>query len=159
MAATTLPDGNVKTTHGLSFVTTTHTKRGRFVAYSAFDVPDEDYGAGWITGTLAAGELLVALSEERFDLLGILEEASSIPRGDPRRGASAGFLRMIEKMIYFAAEHARHEQIVKETVKGLRASMERARLKEQQEKSAFVQRMKAAKQAKAAQRAQEESHG
>jgi hypothetical protein len=139
------PDGSVKITHGLSFVTTTQTKRGRYVASSGFDVPAESYADGWITGTLAAGELLAALREEHFDLMRILRDAAAASDSEERRGAGVGFLRTIEAMLYFAADHAQHRTYVARRIESLRAMSSQVREREQIAKRQFAERMHAAK--------------
>jgi len=109
---------NLKQAGPLPFITDLYTPRGRHVDRNWFDVPDQTYGEGWITGMEAAAQLLDALRANRnsgFDVLPVLEAAAQAlieSRGGLfedkpcRRGAAAGFLRMIEASLRYAADSA-----------------------------------------------------
>lgn len=109
---------NLKQAGPLPFITDLYTPRGRHVDRNWFDVPNQTYGEGWITGMEAAAQLLDALRANRssgFDVLPVLEAAAqvltesrdSVTDDRPcRRGAAVGFLRMIEASLRYAADSA-----------------------------------------------------
>lgn len=111
----------VKTPGRLSFISHTHTKRGRHLSTCHFDVPAEDYGPGWFTGMRAAQEFMAAVqshgiqAEHPLHMLDIIRDAAVAIREDfypSRHGAAAGFLRMLEHMIYFAAKNSDHHAAI-----------------------------------------------
>lgn len=109
---------NLKQTRTLPFITDLYTPRGRYIETNWFDVPDQTYREGWSTGMEAAAQLLDAMRANRtrdFDVLPVLEAAAQAlieSRGGLfedkpcRRGAAAGFLRMIEASLRYAADSA-----------------------------------------------------
>lgn len=93
----------------LPFITRTVTKRGRMVSMCDFDVPDEEYAQGFLTGSRAFAALfkrmcdgppcdLVMVAEAAAEALA--ESAFDMPN---RRGAGAGFFRALEALVKHAA--------------------------------------------------------
>ena len=141
---------------GLSFWTVTESVRGRTLCSRAFDVAAEEFDAGYVTGLRVFIEFMHALraAEPRFHAGTVIEAAHEAAQegadGLPsRRGAAAAFLIRLSSAVVVAAQHFEFEAAALgeiAAVEGLRAFHQKQR---EGRKTAFVQRMKAARQAKA----------
>lgn len=149
-------DGTRTRQGALSFITQQISRNGGRIGERCFDVPEEDYLAGNITGYRCAGELLAALQcgyGPYIPLNNILDEAITVTHESfdktGRRGAAVAFLEVVRESLTFMAKHARHTEFVSGRI--ARAEQYQAYFAESEasEKAAFVQRMKDAKAAKA----------
>lgn len=102
--------------YGLSFCKSYETAGGRCVRLAYFVVPNEEYGAGWVTGVTAAAELLTRLRLRPGDrwlvsfILADVAAARAWDAEEPSRfGAACGFMSVIDNMLSFSATHADHE--------------------------------------------------
>lgn len=158
------PGGKRKRHAPLSFTTDTVSARGAWIESSHFDVPDEDYGAGNITGYRCAGELLEALQRgygPHIDVRAIIREASSIVFAGvfkpSRHGAAVGFMEVVSEAVKFLACHSRHSAFIASKIEAAERYQTFTRECEAKEKAAFVERMRQARAAKRA--AREVNHG
>lgn len=149
------PDGRRTRQGALSFITEEVNRLGGWIDERRFDVPAEDYAAGYITGYRCAGELLTALQRgygPHIALNRILEEVMTAikePYGTRgRAGAASAFVSVVEEALKFFAKHALHAKFIGERIASAEISHAYCVEQEAKEKAAFVERMKAAKAAK-----------
>jgi len=150
----------VKRDDALPFMSETYSPRGRLLAWSYFDVPNEGYAEGWVTGVRTASLLLRALEREpsSIRLKHILREAikeasaicseSKIERRPDRRGAATAFLVIVQDIV--AAGAGGTARYLASRLAEAQRSADIWRNLEEQGRSDFVNRMRAAKTAKAA---------
>lgn len=154
IAPETLPDGCVKEFNYLSFQSSTHTKRRRYIASSNFDVPAQSRCDGLVTGMSAAMEYMRALSLPNFraSLLGCVSDMAPFlnEEGDDpsRRHAAHSFINQLDEMLVFAAKNCNHQQYFQEKLLATNKAREQVKQHEEQQKTEFVERMRAAKAAK-----------
>lgn len=154
---------STKRTGPLPFITDLQTPRGRHIERNYFDVPDQTYGDGWSTGMEAAAQFVDALRDEgesRFDPLMVLEAVAQVlveTHGGAydrpsRRGAAAGFLRMIEASLRWAAKSADLGDWIRAQREAYERShaelVERERVERLARAREFVERMRTAKAAR-----------
>ncbi|MFC7462886.1 hypothetical protein [Hydrogenophaga defluvii] len=151
------PDGTRYRKGPLSFITLELNRECKWNGARLFDVPAEDYGAGSITGYRCAGELLSALQRgygPHIDIRGILDEVTAVqnePFGRPsRRGAAVAFMEVVKESIVFMAKHGNHSEFLGRRVADSEKYHAYAIEQKAKEKAAFVVRMQAAREAKAA---------
>lgn len=150
-------DGTRKVHSPLSFTTRVPTSRGRAKDHRCFDVPAESCGQGHLTGYRCALELLEALERghgphvqvqqilaEAFDALKEPHEAPS------RRGAAVTFVHTVEALVRFAAKNCDFRKHIAARVQELEHWRAEDQKRERAEKSAFVERMRLAREAKRA---------
>lgn len=148
-----------KRREGLSFTTMELSRNGGCKKFHWFDVPDEEYGAGQVTGYRAAGELLEALARgygPSISVGHILQEVFTAREESylksSRRGAAAAFSWVLDEAMKFFAKNANFGK----WLDGKAAEAERLKAyydkQAVEDKAAFVQRMKDAKAAKKAAR-------
>lgn len=149
------PDGTRTRKGALSFITEDVDRLGRWRGERRFDVPAEDYYTGRGTGYRCAAELLDVIARgygPDFSNMQVIEaafQASNEPFGKPsRRGAGVAFLEVVSGALTFMGKHAKNREYI--AAKIANAEFMRAYMaeKEAKEKAAFVERMKAAKEAK-----------
>jgi hypothetical protein len=96
----------------LSFVSTTYTKRGRYIGTNYFDVPAESYGDGNVTGQRAALELMrdIKANADKLGYLGLAQpvmEAVARAMDGPltadksTKGAAVGFMDTVLEYFRF----------------------------------------------------------
>jgi len=147
------PPRIVVTRGWLSCITTRRTARGKWIDCDYFDVPNEDYGDGCLTGQRLAAELVRALAtgSGSFDAMNVVA-AAGVAWNEPcagrgRRGAGVGFLRALEPLLVAIAAPG-VEWIDKQLECGLRWRREEAE-RRQTRRHDFARRMEIAKAAKA----------
>ena len=139
----------------LSFTTTEIGPRGGCKKFNHFDVPDEEYGVGQITGYRAAVEMLEALQRAygpHVSLGPILRDVFAAEgesaRSPSRRGAVGAFAEVIEGALEFFAKNAKHGPWIAGKVAQAESVNAHYDKQAADDKAAFVQRMKDAKAAK-----------
>ena len=153
-------NGVRKRRDGVSFITVEVGRHGGAKKARWFDVPDEEYGAGQITGYRAAAELLEALNRGYGPSISVghilrdvfvAREEESFEKPS-RRGAASAFTWVVDEALKFFAKKAKHGP----WLDGKVAHAERTNAwfaeTEIKEKAAFAQRMKEGKAAKKAAR-------
>ena len=152
-------NGVRKRRDGLSFTTLEVGRNGGCKKFHWFDVPDEEYGIGQITGYRAAGELLEALQRGYGPCVSvghILKEvftASGESYSNPsRRGAAAAFAWVLDDALKFFAKNAKHGPWLDGKVAQAESVNAYYDKQAAENKAAFVQRMEEAKAAKKAAR-------
>lgn len=152
-------NGVRKRRDGVSFITSEVGRNGGCKKYRWFDVPDEEHGAGQITGYRAAGELLEALARgygPNISVGHILKEvftASDESYSNPsRRGAAAAFAWVLDDALKFFAKNAKHGPWLDGKVAQTERTNAYFAQQAENQKAEFTQRMKAAKAAKKAAR-------
>lgn len=155
------PDGKRTQSLGLTFTTCSVTPRGYTKDFSLFDVPAEVYSEGSITGYRCAAELLQALQRgygPHIDMLGILKEASEARFegcGKPSRAGAAGaFLGIVAEALKFLATHARHGEFIARKIEETERYQRYDAEQRAKDKTEFVERMRQARAAKRAAKAQ-----
>lgn len=161
---TMMADGQRKEQGALSFTTHTLTARGRITASSDFDVPEEDYSAGQITGYRCAAELLEAMQRNYgpvIPLAWILREAGlaglEACSRPSRRGAAVGFLSVVGDALRFMANNAEVKAYMASKIQNAEKHDAWNRAQATKDKAAFVERMRKGREAKQA--AREVQHG
>lgn len=162
------PDGERRQSLGLSFTSCTLNKRGHWTGDNHFDVPEEKYADGRITGLRCAAELLEALQRgygPHISLRDVIREAINVKfergGGDnaSRWGAACGFMGVIEESVKFLAEHGRHADWIAKKIEKEERYLAHCAERDAQEKAAFVERMRKARAAKRAAREEGGNHG
>lgn len=160
------PDGRRTQSLGLSFTTAVPTRRNYLKDFNLFDVPEEVYEQGRITGYRCAAELLEALQRgygPHIDVRGTIREASralSDGYGKPSRvGAAGAFMAVVEEALKFLARHAQHGDFIARRIKDAECAQTWLAEQEAKEKAAFVERMRQARAAKRAAKAEGGRHG
>ena len=153
------PDGTRTRRGALSFVTEEVGPAGGYKAERCFDVPQEDFYSGCVTGYRCAAELLDALARgygphiTKQHVIKAALQASDEPYSKPsRRGAGSAFMEIVGEALTFMARHSLHGQYMAAKIaeaERLQATMAELDAKE---KAAFVERMKAARLSKAQRR-------
>ena len=146
------PDGTRTRRGALSFVTEEVGPAGGYKAERCFDVPQEDFYSGCVTGYRCAAELLEALARGygphiiKQHVIKEALQASGEPYSKPsRRGAGSAFMEIVGEALTFMARHSLHGQYMAAKIaeaERLQATMAELDAKE---KAAFVERMKAAR--------------
>ena len=149
-------DGTKSRPDPLSFTRRICTERGKFLRFTYFDVPDESYEDGSITGLKCAAELMEELSRGyggHLMLHRTIEAAVLARSGDSARknqsGAAQSFLNIVYQALKYFANHANHRPYIADLIvkdENYRDEMEELKVLGRQE---FVERMKAGKAAKA----------
>ena len=149
-------DGTRTQQGALSFVTKEIGRNGGRTGDRYFDVPAEAYGAGCITGHRYAGELLMALQRGygpyiHLDwILREVQEAAGESSEKPNRSAAANaFLDVVKESMTFMAKHARHVEFVAARIAAAEKYQAYCIEQDAKDKAKFVERMRAAKAAKA----------
>lgn len=146
------PDGTRTRRGALSFVTEEVGPAGEYKAERCFDVPQEDFYSGCVTGYRCTAELLDALARGygpriiKQHVIKAALQARDEPYGKPsRRGPGSAFMEIVGEALNFMAKHARHREYM--ATKIAEAERWQATMAEldAKEKAAFVERMKAAK--------------
>lgn len=143
----------------LSFTTRTVGRGGYTLDFNEFDVPEESYCDGFITGYRCAGELLEALKRgygPYIDARSIVRAAAlaACQKGEKisRHGAAAAFMTVVNDALKFLATHGVHGKYIAGKVEQAQEYAAGLAKHEAQEKAAFVERMRQAKAAKRAAR-------
>jgi len=149
------PPRIVVTRGALSCITHRRTAHGKWIDDDYFDVPNEDYTDGCLTGQRLAAELVRALASgsPAFDAMDVIAAAGvawNEPRGDRgRKGAAVGFLRALEPLLLAIAAPACRVGVIEEQIKrSLQWQRDDAERK-QTRRHDFARRMEIAKAAKA----------
>lgn len=162
---TTMPDGTVRVdTEGLSFIGRYQTKRGRHLRTEYFDVPPLSWDDGQIRGLQIAAEFLAYMRshrEDRYWYRLVIEDAikahaegSSCVK--PARGnAAVSFVEVIVATTAFAAQSCRFEPWIERRIQQQRQRKADREEIDAEQKSAFVERMKAARLRKSEERAKQ----
>ena len=150
----------------LSFFTRELNRLGNCTAWNYFDVPEEEYSDGLVTGYRCAAELLAALERGNRPFIDVgmvmrdAIKADSDPSGKPgRRGASAAFMEVMAQAVTFMAKHANNALWlagkIEKAEKQRDAWAARKAAHKAEQRAEFSARMKAARQAKRTQQAEE----
>jgi hypothetical protein len=157
-----LPDGT-RATHGLtSFHVERRTRRGKWFSTDYFDVPPLEYYAGQIHGYRCMLELLDALrdrtsgQDSHCQVERMIEAAARTADADfssPSKGnVASGFIDILARAVFFFAQHANYRGSIEQLI----SSSEKTKVffdeREAKERAEFVERMRKAREAKAAQR-------
>ena len=152
------PDGTRTRRGALSFVTEEVGPAGGYKAERCFDVPQEDFYSGCVTGYRCAAELLDALARgygPRINRQSVIEGAlmaCAEPCGKPsRRSAGFAFIAIVEEALTFMAKQSRHKEFMAAKIAEAEQLRTAMAVLEAKEKAVFVERMKAAKAAKRSQ--------
>lgn len=144
------PEGARKKYRFATFATEVRSLRGKFISDSYFDLSAYEGVTGEQAGLSVARELLelYATGNCHFISLSAMFEHLTVATGDHEKRARRAFLLVVDEMFKFAARHANFHQYIDgqsaqyaETEKWLADAVEK-------EKTAFVERMKAARLAK-----------
>ncbi|MCE1194223.1 MAG: hypothetical protein LWW96_18925 [Acidovorax sp.] len=149
------PDGTRTRRGALSFITQEIGRGGWWKGERCFDVPAEDCSAGSVTGYRCAAELLEALARDYGPYIPVQHvikaalQACDEPRGSKSRlSAGFAFMEVVGHALTFMAKHSLHREFMaKKIAEAERVQAYMAEL-DAKEKTAFVERMKAAKAAK-----------
>lgn len=120
-----------------------------------FDVPDEDYTHGSLTGTKAAFEIMAAASRNGdFDCFqSVLESAFKVWREsednhDSKKdgaGAATGFLFVMEQVLELAAAKLDLSELMARSLSGHEAMLQNDLDEVKADNAAFIKRMRAGK--------------
>lgn len=144
------PAGARKSYRHASFVTEVRTLRGKSISSSYFDLSAYEGASGEQAGLAVARELLELYATENCHFISLPTMFADLAAatGDQEKRARQAFLRVVDEMIKFAAQHASFHKYIDgqsaryaEMEKWLADAVEK-------EKAAFVERMKAARLAK-----------
>lgn len=148
-------DGTMRQTHAVSFNTNIRTKNGKYVDTKYFDIADEQYSEGRITGLKCASELLNVLARGYGPGLFMEEilKAAAIAANEKfsncsRRSAGSAFLEIVEDAVKFFAKNARHQDYIQIKIAAAECYRDEVQELNALERAEFVERMKAAKVAK-----------
>ncbi|NDP61070.1 hypothetical protein [Polaromonas sp.] len=148
-------DGRLTQRGELSFFTIELNRLGAFKSENCFDVPAEDYCAGWLTGHRCAAELLAALectNGPRIDVTRVIEDAihaGNDPTGKPgRRGASAAFMEVMAEAVKFMGKHGNNRPWLERKIEMAEKQRDFYAEREARHRAEFNTRMKSARQAK-----------
>jgi hypothetical protein len=143
----------------LSFTTRTVGRGGYTLDINEFDIPEESYCDGFITGYRCAGELLEALKrgygphiDARSIVRAVVQASNNKGAKFSRHGAAAAFLTVVNDALKFLATHGAHGKYIAGKVEQAQEYAAGLAKHEAQEKAAFVERMRQAKAAKSAAR-------
>lgn len=151
------PDGTYKVQGVLSFQSKQVTKRGAYVCSLEFDVPKEKYSRGRVRGMLAAQELLDVMrlpdgpTPHFPNLIRDLAKAMEDMKGSGNGatwGAATGFLDILETVLHYGARHCYYSDFIAKRVASELNYEEYRDKKDREDKAAFVERMRVARQAK-----------
>ncbi len=148
----------------ISCISTTRTKRGKFLNINYFDVPDEDYGVGFLRGADIAVELFKEMRNAPTRRLSwVLQEATKhidalADHAPGKRGAACGLYYSVFDCLEFAAENLDLERIAQITANHAKASHARVAAQDAAQKTAFVAKMASAKAIKRANSGAEVAH-
>jgi hypothetical protein len=149
------PDGRMTQRGALSCVTRTVSKRGQLKGVGYFDVPDEDLCNGRATGLSVAQELLDALkagygpyAPAREIILAAM--ACSHKKGPSRAWAASALLEVIEDALGFFARNSSYVDYFAQKTAHDDDLKARLASRDAENRAAFVDRMKQARQAKRA---------
>lgn len=151
------PDGTYKVRGVLSFQSKQVTKRGAYVCSLDFDVPKEEYSRGRVRGMIAAQELLDVMrlpdgpTPHFPDLILGLAKAMENRKGCDKQdtwGAAVGFLSILEGVLQYGARHCYYSDFISKRIASELKADAYYEQKKQQDKAAFVERMRVARQAK-----------
>jgi hypothetical protein len=115
----------------VSCISVSKTQRGRHLSSNYFDVPDEEYGDGWIRGARIAQELLKEMRTTRLSRLQLVMEEASVHlvkrdgTTSGKRGAAAGLHTTIHDCISVAVSAMPLDAIAESIVIRSTASLER----------------------------------
>jgi hypothetical protein len=147
----TLSDGSKKKFKYASFTTETYSRRRKYLASNDFDLDAykniDGYQAGLLVAiefldlqSISSGRYCVSLSRMLFDIA----SASGPHAADARRA----FMLVMDDMVRFAAKHCAYRGFIEQELARAEQCQEIREKREAEERAAFVQRMKAAKEAK-----------
>lgn len=152
------PDGTHKIRGVLSFQSKQVSKRGAYVCSLDFDIPKEKYSRGRVRGMLAAQELLDVMrlpdgpTPHFPNLIEALAKAMEDRKGsngkDATWGAATGFLDILEGVLQYGARHCYYSDFITRRVASELSYEEYRDKKDQEDKAAFVERMRVARQNK-----------
>lgn len=139
----------------LSFFTIELNRLGGWKSKNCFDVPVEDYCAGWVTGYRCAAELLTALALNHgphIDVGKVIKDAVDAG-GDPsckpgRHGASAAFMEVMVEAIQFMGKHSNNGLWLERRTVEAERQRDFFAEREAQRRAEFGTRMKATRRAK-----------
>ena len=150
-------DGTQSRPDPLSFMRRVHTARGSIMKFTYFDVPLETYEDGAITGYRCAAKLLDALAlghGPHISIRKVLEEVAEAEKGEfygtNRRAAAASFMEEVDGALRFFAKHSNHQSYLPKRIANAERYRDDAAERKAIERTEFVERMKAAKEAKRA---------
>ncbi|MEO6319433.1 MAG: hypothetical protein ABIR56_02060 [Polaromonas sp.] len=146
----------------LSFFTIELNRLGACKSINYFDVPAEEYCAGWVTGYRCAAELLAALEcsdGPPIDVTRVIEDAiqaGNDPACKPgRRGASAAFMEIMVEAVKFMGKHGNNGPWLERKIERAERQRDYFAEREARHRAEFSTRMKAARQAKRTTQAEE----
>lgn len=155
------PDGSRRCLEdGLSFVTTTRTRRGKYLSTNYFDVPAVGYYEGLAIGTKLGGEMLDYMKRHKTkggnNFENVMETVGHLMVASPPPSFSAvsttqvarGFMRVMQEMVIFGASHSEYQPWLDAQIKNAEAARQSELKYLQSDKDQFVQRMKAAREKK-----------
>ena len=145
----------------VSFVRDEVTPRGRFINRHHFDLAAQRYGAGGVSGVLAAAELLrmvranfgganhhVTMAMTRDVLISAAKAADLSGMEPSRAGAAFDFVRFMAELVLAAATHPNIEPFIAETLERAQHDATRWDRFLAERRATFVERMRAARAAK-----------
>ena len=144
-------------------ISTTKTKRGRFLDHSYFDVPDEEYGEGFLRGTEIAHALFKEMQTTRLRRLSMvmsdaMQNFDSSVGMPSKRGAASGLCSSVFGILEHASTILNLEQCALMHMNRCKISYEKNEARKATEKSEFVARMANARNVKRTASAQEVCH-
>lgn len=152
------PDGTRTRRGALSFITHEVGRDGRWKGERSFDVPAEDDYTGHVTGYRCAAELLEALALEygphinrKYVIEDALQACNEPPGKTSRRGAGFAFMEIVGEALAFMAKNSQHKEFMAAKIVNAERLQATMAALDAKEKTAFVERMKAAKAAKRSQ--------
>ena len=145
-------DGTKSRPDPLSFTRVVQTGRGKLLRFTYFDVPEQSYEEGSITGLKCAAELMEALSRGYGQgvMLGhIVEAAVRASSGDyagkSQCGAANAFLRVVSQALEYFAKHANHRPCIAELLDNAENYRKFITQRDITDRQKFVERMNAGK--------------
>ena len=149
-------DGTMRKTQEVSFNTEIRTKKGRYIDTKYFDVAEEEYSQGRITGLKCASELLNVLARGYGSGVFMEEilKAAAIAANEKfsnfgRRDAGSAFLEIVEDAVKFFAVKTRHQEYIQTKITNAESYRDEVQEFKALDRQEFVARMKAGKAAKA----------
>ena len=148
-------DGTKSRPDPLSFTRVIKSERGRHIRSTYFDVPEQSYEEGGITGLKCAAELLEELARGYGPHLMVhhivkaaVMASNNNFSGVSQNGAASAFLGIVQMALKFFAEHANHRPHIANQIVRAEKYRDECAQNDLLEKHQFIDRMKAAKEAK-----------
>lgn len=148
-------DGTQRRPAPLSFTRDVRTACGRYLESNYFDVPEQGFDDGAITGYHCVAELLEALALDHgpfiplpYVLREVSEAANRRSYGTGRRAAAESFMEVVGDSLKFFAKHSNRRVFIARKIASAEHYKEASAEVRANDRVAFVIRMKAAKEAK-----------